>query len=449
MVLRRSTCVLAMVASVAAVPLAAQRGVVRGVVFDSLRGRPLGNAFVTVAGSEKGATTDGRGRFEFPALNAGRHTFVAQHPLLDSIGLSGLRAHVTINGVDDNEIRLATPSFETLWKAACSGRPPRDSGIVFGTIRDAARGSPAAKATVELSWAELFLSRRRSVTQRQSRIATETNMEGGYAVCGVPPEVAIRVHANLDSIETGALDLPPLTSRVQRRDLLIGRTTSSDPADRGNVNGVVATPSGTPWVGARISTPGLEEVHTDTDGRFRLNGVAIGTRQIAVYAIGASPTFVPVDVLPNSDGTVVIHVEKVPMLGGTTVTATNAVRIAAMEFTERKRAGLGYIRDSTALAQFDEFPNVLREVPGLNVRFSGTALTVTVSDGKGGMCVPDVVIDGAPGGVPHLIDLTPREIAGVEIYARLTQVPARFQRPGIRSQCGMIIVWTKYGFRNR
>lgn len=439
------TCALATIVSLVAVPLSAQRGVVRGVVFDSLRGRPLANAFVTVTGAQKSITTDNRGHFTFESLGPGRHTFIAQHPLLDSIGLSGLTARVTVDRVE-REIRLATPSFGTMWAAACQGRPPKDSGIVFGTVRDAVRGTPAAGATVELTWIELILGRRRTVTQRRSRMVTETNAEGGYAACGVPMDIPISVFASLHSSETATLDLPGLGNRVQRRDLLVGPADSSE---RGSIEGIVTTPSGVAWSGARVVTSGLEAVVTDGEGRFRLTGVPVGTRQIAVYAVGASPTFVPVDVVPNANASIVIYVEKIPTLAGMTTTEAAVARMAAMEFTERKRLGLGFIRDSTDLIKFDEFVNVLREARGLNVRFTGTAVSVTVSDGTGGSCVPEVLIDGAQAGVPHLIDLQPREVAGIEVYARPTQIPIRYQRGGIRPQCGMILVWTKYGFRNR
>jgi len=60
-----------------------------------------------------------------------------------------------------------------------------------------------------------------------------------------------------------------------------------------------------------------------------------------------------------------------------------------------------------------------------------------------------VLIDGAPATNGHLLGLFPHEIAGLEVYATSAHVPSRFARVGIQSQCGMILVWTKYGFRNR
>src|SRR3954463_2865805 len=111
----------ALVGAVALAPPApAQRGAIplRGMVFDSLRGQPMRDAFVSIAGGAQVITTDARGRFQFDSVAPGPHEIMAQHPILDSIGLSGLSAHAVVSG-KGSEITLAVPSFATLWRAAC------------------------------------------------------------------------------------------------------------------------------------------------------------------------------------------------------------------------------------------------------------------------------------------------------------------------------------------
>src|SRR5690348_13886915 len=80
------------VAGVLALPAyaIAQRPVVpvRGVVFDSLRGQPLRNAFVIMAGGHT-INTDDLGRFRFDSVVPGAYTFTVHHAVLDSIGFSG------------------------------------------------------------------------------------------------------------------------------------------------------------------------------------------------------------------------------------------------------------------------------------------------------------------------------------------------------------------------
>jgi len=421
---------------------------VRGVVYDSLRGKPLANAFVTIAGKPQASATDSHGRFRFDSVSPGTYTVTAQHPVLDSIGLSGLTTKATVmNG--EREVELAVPSFETLWRLSCRGRVPRDSGMVFGSIRNAAGGAPVPDATVELSWTDLAIGKRHDVVQRQWRVETRTNERGGYAICGVPARVGLSVRATADSSASGLVDVAPNGIRVQRRDLLIGPVSSKQPGQRGTVVGVVTDPGGHTVAGARVMVEDLPEVRTGLDGQFRLNEVPSGTHQIEVVAIGVAPATVAADVVPNDSVVIDVRLQKVLTLDAMRTMAERGNRVFAAEFDARRRSGFGYARDSTQIAKYAQFLNVFRDVPSLNVHYGSSTLQITVPDGKGGSCEPEVLIDGAVAAFGHLIDLQPDEVGGVEVYPRAAQIPPRFVPPGIRPTCGMILVWTKYGFRNR
>ncbi len=427
----------------------AQRGMVpvHGVVFDSLRGQPIRNAFVSIAGNSQVITTDSRGRFQFDSVAPGEYRLTAQHPVLDSIGFSGLSAHTTITDGHD-EVHIAVPSFATLWRLACgSGVVPKDSGIVYGTIRNASGGAPAANVAVELSWSDLAFDRTHKVVQRRWKVETRSNALGGYAVCGVTPDLGVTIHASGDSSESGAIDLPALATRVQRRDLLIG--SRSDSTARGTISGVVTDRAGGPLADARIAMAQLPEVRSDADGRFTLSGVPAGTRQIEVFAIGAPPVTEIADVNPRETTTVAVTLQRVVKLAPVRTTTLRAPRVAAAEFDERRRRGFGYARDSIDMRKYDQFVNVLRDVPSLTVQYGSSVLALSFPDGKGRSCAPDVLIDGAVAGYGNLIDLMPNEVGGLEVYPRAAHIPARFVPPGIQPQCGMILVWTKYGLRNR
>ena len=424
---------------------------VRGIVFDSLRGRPLRDASVMMAGGGGHAiNTDDHGRFQFDSVSPGAHTFTVHHAVLDSIGFSDLSAHATITE-SDNEIRLAVPSFATLWRAACGrGRVPSDSGIVYGTIRDVRSGAPVAGAAVVLSWRDLLLDRKtHRVVERQYRIDTRTNATGGYAICGIVADLAVQLHASIDSTVSGVIKLFPSGIRVRRHDIAIGPVGTSA-ASRGTITGVVTGSDGEPIVSAHVRTDSLPEAVTDNAGRFTLNGVPTGSAQFDVLTIGGEPTSRIVDVMPAETTHVAVRVQTAVTLDGVRTTAAAAMgRIYASEFTARRSLGFGHSMDSTTIARYNQFVNVLQSIPGLNVHVRNSGLSITVPDGQGGSCAPDVLIDGAPATNGHLLGLFPQEIAGVEAYATTAHVPSRFARVGIQSQCGMILVWTKYGFRNR
>jgi len=419
----------------------------RGLVFDSLRGQPMRDAFVSIAGHAEVITTDARGRFQFDSVAPGPHEVMAQHPILDSIGLSGLSAHATVSAAT-NEVRLAVPSFATLWRAACgNGVVPKDSGIVYGTIRDAARGTPVANALVELVWSDLVLDRTRHVRERRWRIETRSNQVGGYAACGVTPDLGLEIHAVLDNRETGRIGLSAVTSRVQRRDLVLGAAPGV--RETGTVSGFAIDQSGQPLGDVRVIVDSLPEVRTGDDGGFTVGLVPTGTRQVRVLRVGSAAVAVPVDVTPGSAANVIVTVPKVTGLAPVETRAERNVRLFAAEFEERRRRGFGYVRDSSEIIKYDELLSLFRSIPSMMVQYRRSNLSITVPNGSGGACTPRVMIDGAEVALGLLLDLLPREVAGVEVYVRGSHIPARFTQTGIQPQCGIILVWTKYGMRNR
>ncbi|MGH7619385.1 MAG: carboxypeptidase regulatory-like domain-containing protein [Gemmatimonadaceae bacterium] len=419
---------------------------VRGVVFDSLRGTPLRNAFVTMPGRPQPTETDARGRFSFDNVAPGTYTITAQHPLLDSIGLSGLMTRANVSEAS-GDIELAIPSFETIWKATCAGRAPRDSGIVFGTIRRATTGAAVSGATLELAWTDLVLSAPR-VVQRTWHVDTRSNERGSFAVCGVPMKLRLRVAAHDDSSASGGVDLTPSDIRVRRRDLLVGPAKIST-ATAGTIAGTVLDADGHLEAAARVRTDGSPEVRTDADGRFTLAGVPAGTRELEVLSLGRVPVLSTVDVRPHDTSLVVVRLQKLVTLSAIRTSAARGNRVFAAEFDARRRSGFGYMKDSAQLAKYSQLMNVFRDIPGLDVQYRTSNLLITVPDGVGGRCQPMVIIDGIEAAFNHLIDLLPSEVGGLEVYTRAAHIPPRFVPTGIQPQCGMILVWTKYAFRNR
>jgi len=154
---RRALTILALAASAHATHAQEVVVSVRGVAFDSLRGRPLAGAFVTLDGAANVAS-DSAGRFRFDGVRPGTHTLAVQHAALDSAGLTGIASQVAVvDGTED--VRIATPSFATLWRSFCGpAKPPADSGFVFGTVADARTGARLAGASVDLGWMQLLAS---------------------------------------------------------------------------------------------------------------------------------------------------------------------------------------------------------------------------------------------------------------------------------------------------
>ena len=429
---------------------------VHGVAYDSIRREPLRDAFVSLLGVQSGnarnTTTDSHGRFEFDSVAPGDYTFAIQHAALDSLGLTGVSRKATV-GNEGEEIRLGVPSFATLWRVECGGlRVPKDSGFVFGTIRDAGTLLPVANAHVEITWMELE-ARNGRVQGRLWHADGFGDDKGNYAVCDVPTweELFIRAAGpppRGDSVASGDIELPPRVGRIERRDLLVGPTDSLA-SHVGVVSGSVTTVNGEPFGAARVGMAGMSEVRTDPAGHFVLRNVPLGTQQIVVSSVGVTPISTTVDVIAHDTTRVAMQFGRPILLDGMRTTATPGVHVMAQEFDVRRMGGAGYFVDSTTIGRYPDFINAFNDVPGIRMARRSGSIWLTMSNDKGKSCAPTILLDGIEVTGNTLSDLQSHEVAGFEVYARPLMVPAQLLPPGRPPECGMVVVWTKYTFRNR
>jgi hypothetical protein len=416
------------------------------MAFDSLRGTPLREAQVAILGVASTATTDERGRFVFEQVPPGAHTFVVQHPMLDSIGFSGLSRRVAVSE-EPVQVHLGIPSFGTLWKISCGdGSPPRDSGLVFGTIRSVADGKPVANAFVDVTWIQVTYKKGAGLRQRAHRGATRSDAGGGYIVCGVPTVTWLRVDAAVAQGASGRIDMPPASLRVQRRDLLLGKTGDVDSTMRGVISGHVSDHEGGPMVGARVILDDSTEVRSLPDGRFTLPGVAAGTRQIEVLAIGAMPVVAAIDVMPGETSSLAVQLRRVTTLDVVEVTASRRGRRIAAEIAERRNTGFARSMEIGELMAHASLGTAFGSFAGATVSRNGRDFTVFVSDGRGGQCAPHVYIDDARADYFALNMLRPREVTAIELISRAGEVPIKYRPTEIKAHCGVILVWTNWAF---
>jgi len=419
---------------------------VHGIAFDSIRKAPLRAAFVIIDGIDRTTTTDDHGRFTIDSVEPGAYTFVLQHPVFDSLGLSGITRKVAV-AENGDDVTLAVPSFETLWRgAACQGRAPSDSGLVHGVVRDARTGEFVAGATVELSWIDLIVDKKRHVQQKRLTLETSSDAMGGYDVCGVPLTAQLRVQASRGARESGGIDLVPRDLRVQRLDLSITDPTTADSSSRGTIAGVIIDYVGTPVGGARVRLDEFPEVRTATDGRFVIRNAPAGTRQVEILTLGMAPIMRTVEVPPHDTAYLDVQLQKAVQLTGMTVTSTRARHFIA-GYEERKKAGFARTMDSTKIEVYDRMGDVLQELPLATVRWNHGEAYLLIPDGRGGLCAPDVRIDGAPATITALTAIAPNRVAAMELYPRSEIVPLEFQSGGIRYRCGLLLVWTKWAFK--
>jgi hypothetical protein len=432
--------------------------VVVGTVVDSMRGAPLVRAFISLAASGKeprSTLSDEHGRFRFDSVAPGPYVVAMQHALLDTLGLTGTSRRVDVTDGRDT-VRLATPSFERLWRFECDGEPPRaDSGFVFGTVRSATTRRPLAGATVTIRWTNVEADKAHGVAEREWRADAVSDSTGDFRVCDVPSSELFQVRAaGVESgaaVESGQLGLMPNGNRIRRIDLVLGAQSTAAGAQHGVVIGVVTVPPGKPVAGTMVTMEDSIEARTDSSGVFVMRNAPVGTHQLEARFVGMAPGDVLADVYRGDTTRVAISMSPVTKLAAVEVTSRRSVwQLNAGEFENRKSLGFGYFRDSTRLAKHGTLVSVFAEIPGVIV--GNSVLTrgipgISFPDMKGtGRCTPSIWVDGILTDLYMTDDIGPDDLAAVEVYPHALATPAQFLDRRNSGICGAVVLWTKRAF---
>lgn len=415
----------------------------RGVVYDSLRSTPLRDAVVrATAGSVmRMANTDERGRFHLDSLPLGAVDIAVEHAVLDSIGLYEVTAQFAHDG--KREHRMGVPSFATLSRAVCGRVVPLDSAVIYGALRRA-DGSAARNARVELSWDAAVRTTDGKLAQRRLTFATTTDSLGRYTACGVAADepLAFRARASDDSLSQVAIALPARSSRVLRQEA----TLSS--RETGVVRGVVRGEAGEPVAGARVLLD-TAEVRTDSAGRFFARDVPTGSRPIEVTAVGRAPQALLATVSARDTVELTVTLTKATTLE-TVKTEATVLSELTRSMEERKRIGLGQVRDSLEIASAPSLVAALSSFRGVTARTGRGGIPLitlpkaaSLSTGQSG-CVARLYLDGRPVSWDYAVALLPRDIAWLEVYPRGSQLPAEFQATTMGDACGVVAIMTKW-----
>jgi hypothetical protein len=254
---------------------------------------------------------------------------------------------------------------------------------------------------------------------------------------------------------------------------------------QGEINGRIlgSDSARRPVVGAEVSIARLRlSAITDSLGRFRLKEVPQGEHRVVLRAIGfdAESSFIHVyhDEVVSLDR-VLTRSAMSSVLPERVVTAAapeapTPAKLA--EFIERRKTASGHFVDRSQMEKAENgmrtTGDVLSSVPGVLVRRGSTkawlasgraistgcafcATSVTqllpsdVAAGARPACFMDVYLDGAmvfdsrraPDGLFDVNTIPPDQIAGIEVYSSIAQVPVKYHRTG--SLCGVVLIWTR------
>lgn len=163
-------------------------GAVRGTVFDSIRGRALAGATVSVLGTRYRVRTAMDGSFVLPAVPVGEHRVTFSHDEASDWQLGSPLAQVTVTEGDTAAVELALPGFRQAARVLCLGSGQEAQAVLLGILTDRS-GDGIGNAGLEFAWEE---KRPNGQTYEMTHEA-RTGSDGRFVVCTIPPEVVVRV----------------------------------------------------------------------------------------------------------------------------------------------------------------------------------------------------------------------------------------------------------------
>lgn len=262
-----------------------------GVVFDSIRGRPLAGARVSLAGTADSTRTDAEGRFTLPHLTEGVYALAFDHPRLDSLHFVPEAALVTV--VPPQELRrdLAIPSVASILATPCHTAQGSAVGAAVGHVTDRAAGEP-------LPGVPLFATWEVPGSTDTGHAAAVSDDGGGYRFCELPVGARVRIVARLEG-DSAVAQAEPRQGVPQLNDLalaapaeLVARREAEQRERTHVVVRLIDAGTSRPIVGAKVSLGGSSrELTTGRNGELALD-VAPGTYSVAfnhpVYGAGTA-----------------------------------------------------------------------------------------------------------------------------------------------------------------
>jgi hypothetical protein len=222
----------------------------------------------------------------------------------------------------------------------------------------------------------------------------------------------------------------------------------------GTLAGKVTSTGGHPVAHARVAVRGTAlETVAAADGGFRIQGVPSRSQTLDVRMLGYQPRAIAVEMLAAETLHVQVVLTAIALpLDTVEVISDVAVSPAMRGFAERRARGPGtfFTREDIQRMQARAFTDVLRRVPGLQVRpvRGGMGNNVSVQT-RGSECQVLFFMNGSPFPLPSdqpINDfVAPEEVIAAEVYAGSSEIPAQFNSSRFNSRCGVIVIWTRYG----
>lgn len=452
---------------------------VSGIVYDSLKRKPLAGADVSL--DDITVRSDREGRFRFTDVPVGTHLITFSHPALKSLGLTAMERSIEAIAPETN-LYLSISSLTSSWPRIChdtaSTKVGDDRrGVLHGIVSDPS-GLPVDGARIRVTWRDVGVGDVRALTQPDLRLEVRTDNVGHYAACGFSSKArgVVELIVSNRSASRNSFDFDQ--GSVIARDLIAPAGLKQPVVV---VFGTIVDKGGRPVPYAYVSEPASGRVTvSDTAGNFSLVGTPLGgIIPVSIRRVGFIAHDSTLEV--KSANPIELRVTLNPRNKSDSV-AADEPEIGYFEILDRvgfyqRRALMTSPKFITAAdigkLDTDRITEVLRDFDDVQVvsplgssgvadfpssRDNGCALALVVN-GKttaydSGNSIQDDTVGGSNGGqassasdkaqvsLPRFGDaVSPADLAGIEFYPVVSGVPEQF-RPNL-TRCGVVVVWTR------
>jgi len=322
-----------------------------------------------------------------------------------------------------------------------------DQSILYGVVMDGRSGTPLPGSTVHLSW----VTGRGSQDSTVNRAATETQ-DGAYIFCDVPQNTRLVAWAVAVGLASPTAEFYFDGGESTHADLEVALRSVT-----GRVSGIVLDAvTGGPVEAATIVVPFADiSALTDSQGRFRIDDIPVGVHDAQIHhiAYGDPSLQFTVSSTVSAHVTVRLDPQAIALEPISVQVQHRAVWLERTGFFDRVERQLGQFvtPEEVDMRPWRRFAEVLREVPGVNIRqvcVPHCSVVISMAGATQTGCTPTFYVDGRQVRLRPddrgTIDLDSvifgLDLAAVEVYRGIAQTPAQFY-----GRCGSVVIWTKRG----
>ncbi len=214
------------------------RVAIEGMVFDSVRGRPLEGARVYLSGTPFATVAGIAGKFRLDSVPAGLYYIAFEHPWVDSLPRIPDPVRLNTDSASLRNLQLAVPSAQRIIDDVC---PPEERhriaqlvkdtatsnrGVVFGAIHSASEVMSDVEVGVTWRRAYSFSGgpvRLEDIRIRPHSLAVSVEPDGRYTICAVPIDHPLQIDLNVRQRMVQRDSMRLLPHGMMRRDFSLPR----------------------------------------------------------------------------------------------------------------------------------------------------------------------------------------------------------------------------------